>query len=109
METKSLVWSDASSTPLLEQFIFEDPAANALVVGTGFFRAGQRMPHEGASSYGMREVSIILEGVVETTADDKTIILRAGDIVTIPAGSRQVSNFLEDTRLVYLFFGSRCS
>jgi quercetin dioxygenase-like cupin family protein len=65
------------------------------------------MPAEGASSYGMREITVILEGSIETTVGQKTMILKAGDIVTIPANSRQSSRFLEDTRLIYLFFGRR--
>ena len=107
MEAMTLNWSDDVSTPLIEHYVFEDPAANALVVGTGHFRSGQRMPVEGCSTYGMREISVIIEGAIETTVGGDTVILRAGDIVTIPENSRQFSHFLEDTRLVYLFFGHR--
>jgi quercetin dioxygenase-like cupin family protein len=107
VEAKALRWSDDAGSPLVEQFAFEDPSANAVIVGTGHFRSGQRMPAEGFSTYGMREVSIILEGAIETTVGEQTVTLTAGDIVTIPANSLQVSRFLEDTKLVYLFFGRK--
>ena len=107
VHSKALAWSDDPASPLLEQFAFDDSAADAIVVGTGHFRSGQRMPVEGTSTYGMREISVILEGSIETTVGEKTVILKAGDIVTIPANSRQFSHFLEDTKLVYLFFGRK--
>ncbi|WP_240653228.1 cupin domain-containing protein [Sphingomonas crocodyli] len=107
MEAKTLLWSQSSSAPLLEQFMFKDDAADTLIVGTGHFKTGQRMPAEGCSTYGMREISVILEGAIETTVGDHKVVLRAGDIVTIPANSLQFSHFLEDTKLVYIFFGPR--
>jgi len=107
VEAKALRWSENASSPLLEQLAFEDPSANALVLGTGHFRSGQRMPTEGFSTYGMREISIILEGAIETTVGEQTVTLRAGDVVTIPANSLQVSRFLEDTKLIYFFFGTK--
>jgi len=86
--------------------MFKDPCADTVVVGTGLFRAGQRMPAEGFSTYGMREITVVLEGSIETRAGNSTKVLRAGDIVTIPPNERQVSNFLEDTKLIYIFFGA---
>lgn len=107
MDSRALAWSEDPESPLLEQFVFDDSTANAIIVGTGYFRSGQRMPVKGTSTYGMREITVILEGAIETTVGEKTVILRAGDIVTIPANSRQFSRFLEDTKLVYLFFGRK--
>lgn len=107
METKALRWSDDASFPLVEHLAFEDPSANAIILGTGYFRSGQRMPVEGFSTYGMREISVILEGRIETTVGDKTVTLKAGDVVTIQADSLQVSHFIEDTKLLYLFFGRK--
>jgi quercetin dioxygenase-like cupin family protein len=107
VESKSLAWSDDAAAPLLEQFAFRDADADAVIVGTGHFRSGQRMPKEGFSSYCMREITVVLEGAIETRSGDKTVILTAGDIVTIPPNERQVSQFLEDTKLVYIFFGSK--
>lgn len=105
MEFKALQWSEDEATPLLEQYAFRDPKSDAIIVGTGTFRSGQRMPKEGFSSYGMREITVVLEGSIETRAGGQRTILRAGDIVTIPPGEQQVSTFLEDTKLVYIFFG----
>lgn len=107
MQAKALTWSDDANSPLLQQLSFEDPTANTIMVGTGHFRAGQRMPAEGFSTYGMREISIILDGSIETSVGNETVTLKAGDIVTIPANSLQVSRFLEDTKLIYLFFGRK--
>ncbi|MBS88308.1 cupin domain-containing protein [Sphingobium sp.] len=75
-------------------------------VGTAHFKAGHLQPAVGENSYPRREVSIILEGKLRTTVDGETVILKGGDIVTIPAGARQRSEVLEDTRLVYLFLGA---
>jgi quercetin dioxygenase-like cupin family protein len=107
VEAKALTWSVDASSPLLQQLAFEDSTANAIIVGTGHFRSGQRMPAEGFSTYGMREISIILEGAIETTVGEQTVTLRAGDVVTIPANSLQISRFLEDTKLIYLFSAVR--
>lgn len=65
------------------------------------------MPASGFSQYPMREISVILEGAISTESGGKSVILRAGDIVTIPPNQTQVSRFLEDTKLVYVFFGHR--
>lgn len=107
MQSASLRWAENSSDPLIEHFCFVDPAADAVVVGTGRFMAGQTMPASGFSKYPMREISIILEGAIRTESGGKTVVLRAGDLVSIPPNQAQVSHFLQDTRLVYLFFGAR--
>ena len=76
-----------------------------LEFGTGFLKAGTRMPDQGESAHPRREVTLILEGELSTTSDNKTERLGAGDIVTIPAGQEQSSIVHKDTRLVYFFFG----
>ena len=63
------------------------------------------MPDQGESAHPRREVTLILEGELSTTSDNKTERLGAGDIVTIPAGQEQSSIVHKDTRLVYFFFG----
>lgn len=107
MHAKPLVWAEDASDPLVQHFCFVDPAADTIVVGTGRFKAGQIMPTSGFSQYPMREISIILEGSIRTESGGKTIVLKAGDMVSIPPDQQQVSHFLEDTKLVYLFFGNR--
>lgn len=107
MHAETLTWNDDTQTPLNEMFCFRDPGANALILGTGHFSAGQIMPAEGFSQYPLREISIILEGALETESCGKTVRLGPGDVVTIPPGKRQRSTFLADTKLVYIFFGHK--
>ncbi len=84
----------------------DEQARATLEVGTAYLKAGTRMPDEGVSAHPRHEVSIILEGELETTSGGKTVTLRAGDIVSIPALNQQSSTVVCDTRLIYLFFGS---
>jgi len=78
--------------------------ARAHELGTAFLPAGSRMPEQGESTHPRHEVSVILEGKLETTSGGETVILGAGDIVSIPGGDSQSSRVLEDTRLIYVFF-----
>ncbi|MDE0128705.1 MAG: cupin domain-containing protein [Gammaproteobacteria bacterium] len=76
-----------------------------LEFGTGFLKAGTRMPDHGVSAHSRREITLILEGELSTTSANTTARLKAGDIVTIPAGQEQSSIVHKDTRLIYFFFG----
>lgn len=107
MEKTGLEWTDDVSDPLFDIWRFVDPAANSIEIGTGRFAAGQFMPEVGQSQHAMREISIILEGEIETKSGGKTERLKAGDIVTIPAHQVQHSRFIADTKLIYIFFGHR--
>jgi quercetin dioxygenase-like cupin family protein len=73
-------------------------------VGTAYLPKGSSMPNSGTSTHPKHEVSIILEGKLETTSGGQTVILNAGDIVSIPDGESQSSKVLEDTKLIYVFF-----
>ena len=105
MYAEPLDWSDDIAAPLLEHLRFFDSAANTIAIGTGRFSAGQVMPATGHSQYPMREISIVIEGSLRTESGGITLVLKAGDLVTIPPNQKQVSYFLEDTKLVYVFFG----
>jgi len=107
MEKTGLEWTDDVSDPLFDIWRFVDPAANSIEIGTGRFSAGQLMPEVGHSQHAMREISIILEGEIETKSGGRTERLMAGDIVTIPAHQVQNSRFIADTKLIYIFFGHR--
>lgn len=107
MRAEPLLWSHDDADPLLQHFCFVDSAADTLVGGTGHFKAGQVMPSAGFSQYPMREISFILEGSIRTESGGKTVVLHAGDMVSIPPNQKQISHFLEDTKLVYFFFGNR--
>lgn len=73
-------------------------------IGTAFLPKGSTMPSSGTSTHSKHEVSIILEGKLETTSGGETVILQSGDIVSIPDGESQSSKILEDTKLIYVFF-----
>lgn len=73
-------------------------------VGAAFLPAGCTMPERGESAHPRHEVSIILEGKIETSSNGNTVTLEAGDIVSIPQGESQSTKVIEDTRLVYIFF-----
>jgi quercetin dioxygenase-like cupin family protein len=79
----------------------------SLEVGTAYLKAGTRMPDRGVSAHPRHEISIILEGEIETTSNGRTVVLGAGDIVSIPAFEPQSSIIRQDTRLIYLFFGNQ--
>jgi len=49
----------------------DEQARATLEVGTAYLKAGTRMPDEGVSAHPRHEVSIILEGELETTSGGK--------------------------------------
>lgn len=73
-------------------------------VGTAFLPAGSRMPDAGKTTHRRHEVSIILEGAIETSSEGESFLLKAGDIISIPTGEAQSTRVIEDTRLIYIFF-----
>lgn len=107
MHVEALNWAVAGCEPLIQHLCFVDPSATTVMIGTGFFRAGQDIPDRGFSQNPMREISVILEGAIETEALGKTIRLEAGDLVSIPPNEKFRSRFLEDTKLIYVYFGHR--
>lgn len=73
-------------------------------VGSAFLPAGCNMPDTGTSAHPRHEVSIILEGEIETTSNGEMVVLQAGDIVSIPEHEHSSTKVLKDTRLIYIFF-----
>ena len=73
-------------------------------VGTGLLPKGGRMPETGRSAHTRHEVSLILDGKIITNSGGKEVVLRAGDIVSIPEGQHQNTQVMEETRLLYIFF-----
>jgi quercetin dioxygenase-like cupin family protein len=97
--------SYADNTDRLKALVnIEKSGKRSHEVGTAFLPSGCSMPDFGSSIHPKHEVSIILEGKLETTSGGKTVILRKGDIVSIPEGESQSSKVLEDTKLIYIFF-----
>ncbi len=80
--------------------------AVTLEIGTGFLRAGTRMPEQGLSKHPKREITLILEGEITTTSGNRTTKLGAGDIVSIPPDQEQYTVVHRDTRLLWMFFGA---
>jgi D-lyxose ketol-isomerase len=107
MHAETLTWAADGASPLVQHLCFVDPSATTVMVGTGTYRAGQDMPDEGFSQRPLREISIILEGAIETETSGKSVRLGAGDLVTIPPNEKHRSRFLEDTKLIYIYFGHR--
>lgn len=104
MEKTMLSWFDAAA-PTNEIWRFVDPSANMLEIGTRQYSAGQSISGVCDPRHPVREISIVLEGEVETRSGTRIERLRAGDILTIPPHQSQASLFLADTKLVYLVFG----
>ncbi len=78
---------------------------SALEVGTGFLKAGTRMPDSGVTSHPRREVTLILEGSLSTTSGGRTARLGPGEVVSIPANQEHHSIVHEDVRLLWMFLG----
>ena len=77
-----------------------------LEIGSGFLKAGSRMPDQGESRHPKREITLVLEGEISTTSGNTTRVLGTGDIVTIPPGQEQHTVVHRDTRLLWIFFGT---
>ena len=77
-----------------------------LEIGTGYLKAGTRMPDHGVSRHPKREITLILKGELSTTSGKETRKLGIGDIVTIPPGQEQHTVVHRDTWLLWIFFGT---
>ncbi|MFV3131232.1 cupin domain-containing protein [Niveispirillum sp. KHB5.9] len=89
--------------PLKSIVKLEGPNGVTFELGSGFLPKGTRMPALGESAHPRHEVTIILDGMLETRSGGRTCVLRAGDVVSIPAGQSQASQVLDDTHLVWCF------
>ena len=105
MESFSLAYPDGDERlKSLGTFAVE---SLTLEIGTGFLKAGTRMPDSGVSAHSRREITLVLEGDLSTTSGGRTVRLVAGDLVSIPANQEQHSIVHKDTRLLWLFLGER--
>ena len=105
MESFSLAYPDGDERlKSLRTFAVENLS---LEIGTGFLKAGTRMPDSGVSAHSRREITLVLEGDLSTTSGGHTVRLAAGDLVSIPANQEQHSIVHQDTRLLWLFLGER--
>lgn len=76
-----------------------------LEMGTVRVEGGAWVPLEGYSKHAQTEVSLILKGALEVECGGEVRTVRAGEMVTIPAGEGHRCRALEDTELVWFWFG----
>ena len=103
MDVFSLVYPD--SDVRLKSIRTFDAGAARLEIGTGLLKAGTRMPNFGVSAHSRREITLVVDGELVTTADNRTVRLVAGDVVTVPPGQEQYTIAKRDTRLLWMFLG----
>jgi hypothetical protein len=86
-------------------FRIHHPGPVHLHVGTGRMLAGDCIPASGSTSSPAHDIEIVVSGRVIATLDGVDYELTAGDIVAIAPGTTRAVRFLEDTEIVFLFFG----
>ncbi len=77
-----------------------------LKMGTARIQKGDWVPLEGHSSHEQHEVSVILKGKLEIESGGQPGTIQTGDIALIPAGEAHRAQALEDTELIWFWFGS---
>jgi quercetin dioxygenase-like cupin family protein len=92
----------SATFPVLKVNAPENPI---LEIGVAQVPAGTTMPATGSAAIPAYDVEIILKGRVEATLDGQVVTLQAGDILRLPPEVQQTARFLEDTELVYIFYG----
>ena len=96
--------SDGSLSRVIETVARD--GATVLEFGTAAFPAGMRSPATGLHVRDADELAVIVEGSFETESGGETRIVRAGDVVVIPAGEANASRALEPSRVIYLMLSS---
>jgi quercetin dioxygenase-like cupin family protein len=83
------------------------PEQNAILkMGTARIQKGDWVPKQGHSSHEQHEVSVILNGKLEIESDGQPGMIQTGDVALIPAGEKHRARALEDTELIWFWFGS---
>ena len=77
-----------------------------LKMGTARIQKGDWVPISGHSSHEQHEVSVILKGKLEIESGGQPGMMQAGDISLIPAGEAHRALALEDTELIWFWFGT---
>lgn len=80
------------------------PEGSTVQIGTASFPAGARSPVDGFHVRNTHEVSFILEGAFNTECGGVSRIVRAGEMVSIPAGEANASRALSNSRVIYLMY-----
>lgn len=76
-----------------------------LELGTARFAEGERVPRQGDSQHQRHEVSVILKGALDVDIEGDTRRVAAGEVTVIPAGQKHTARALEETELIWVFFG----
>jgi quercetin dioxygenase-like cupin family protein len=102
MKVIPITYSDG--TALSRELFSLGVEGSTLEIGTASFPAGARSPVEGFHVRSSHEVSFILEGAFDTECGGVSRVVRAGELVSIPAGEPNASRALSNSRVIYLMY-----
>jgi quercetin dioxygenase-like cupin family protein len=91
---------------VLDQLELPAEASASLKMGTAKVQKGDWIPVIGYSSHEQHEVSVLLKGQLEIEVGGKTTALNHGEVVMIPAGEAHRTFALEDSELIWFWFGN---
>jgi quercetin dioxygenase-like cupin family protein len=80
-------------------------AQASMKMGTARIEKESWVPREGYSRHDQHEVCVILKGELEIESGGQPGRMMAGDVSLIPAGESHRARALEDTELIWFWFG----
>ena len=80
-------------------------ARASMKMGTARIEKGGWVPLEGYSRHDQHEISVILKGELEVESGGQPGRMIAGDASLIPAGEQHRARALQDTELIWFWFG----
>jgi quercetin dioxygenase-like cupin family protein len=104
MEIRKLIYPEGDDQVLSLLELSEEERAG-LELGTACIAKGDRVPREGNSRHEQHEIAVILKGALDVEIEGRTTRVRAGDLTVIPAGQEHAARALDETELVWVFFG----
>ncbi len=94
---------------VLDQLELPAEASASLKMGTAKVQKGDWIPVTGYSSHAQHEISVILKGLLEVEIDGQISRVKNGDAVMIPAGEAHRTFALEESELIWFWFGNDTS
>jgi quercetin dioxygenase-like cupin family protein len=94
---------------VLDQLELPAEASASLKMGTAKIQKGDWIPVAGYSTHEQHEISVILKGQLEIEVAGQSTRLKNGDAVIIPAGEAHRTLALEDSELIWFWFGNATS
>jgi quercetin dioxygenase-like cupin family protein len=91
---------------VLDQLELPAEASASLKMGTAKIQKGDWVPLTGYSSHEQHEISLILKGQLEIEIAGQATKLKDGEVVMIPAGEAHRTLALEDSELIWFWFGN---